>query len=103
MWREEGSIGILGIVRLSFNVNRGIPGSSLTGAQCSAQCAVFSEEKLRVGPKLRGFYFRAEFSDAILTHEAFLQKRGLQSAKPWTRTQMKQELFGSDDISSLEG
>ena len=64
---------------------------------------VFSGEKLRIGPKLREFYFQAEFSDAILTREAFLKKRGLQSAKPWTWTQMKQELFGSDDISSSEG
>src|SRR5882672_7494532 len=71
--------------------------------RCSVQCMVFSGEKLRVGPKLRGFYFRAEFLDAILMHEAFLQKRGLQSVKPWTWTQMKQELFGSDDIPSSEG
>jgi len=70
--------------------------------KCSAQCAVFSGEKLRVGPKLKEFYFRANSRMAMLTRNAFLQKRGLQTAKPWTRMQMKQELFGSDDSSSSD-
>jgi len=40
---------------------------------------------------------------ALLTQEYPLQKRGLHTAKPWTQTQRKQELFGSDDISSSDG
>ena len=62
-----------------------------------------SGENFENWPNFERIYFWDECLAVLLTQEAFLQKRGLHTGKPWTWTQMKQELFNSYYVYSSDG